>query len=454
MKHQRCELCGADLTIYKRVLCLSNLYYNEGLAKAKVRDLSGAIVMLNKSLELNKKNTNARNLLGLVYFEMGEVVSALSSWVISKHFQPKDNGADQYIASVQKNATKLETLNQTIRKYNLALQSAQNANEDLAILQLKKVTAMNPHYIQALQLLALLYLKVGEIERARRYLLRAEKIDVSNTRTLQLLEEIKKMQKEEEEPEKTQGSTLSKSEMTFMPISSYKEEKPNIRAWVNLFIGVLVGVAFGYFLIVPSVKQKLVADLNKDKIDYSEKVSEYNAKISSLEHENETLVAKVEKLQKELDSTEISESDEEIYESLLQAVTAYMEEMKKTLANRRMDAVAKHIVKIKETSLKNKTALGLYKTMKEESLQQASAIVYEEGHALYSRGRYEDSLKKLLEAYRYNKENVNAIYFIGRAYHQTGDYKNARKYYEIIVEKFQGSNRYSEARSRIAQLPQ
>ena len=86
-----CTGCGADVAEYKKVMYLSNQYYNEGLEKAQVRDLSGAIASLRQSLKLNKNNTNARNLLGLVYFEMGEVVAALSEWVISKNLQPNKN---------------------------------------------------------------------------------------------------------------------------------------------------------------------------------------------------------------------------------------------------------------------------------------------------------------------------------------------------------------------------
>ena len=76
-----CTGCGADITILKRVARISNLLYNEGLDKARVRDLSGAIKSLKRSLEFNKENKDARNLLGLVYFESGEVVSALTEWV-------------------------------------------------------------------------------------------------------------------------------------------------------------------------------------------------------------------------------------------------------------------------------------------------------------------------------------------------------------------------------------
>ena len=61
-----CTGCGVDVAHYKKVMFLSNQYYNEGLEKAQVRDLSGAIASLRQSLKLNKNNTNARNLLGLV----------------------------------------------------------------------------------------------------------------------------------------------------------------------------------------------------------------------------------------------------------------------------------------------------------------------------------------------------------------------------------------------------
>ena len=48
-----CNHCGQDLTLYKKVLMASNMYYNNGLARA----MSGtyrAITALKKSLELIK----------------------------------------------------------------------------------------------------------------------------------------------------------------------------------------------------------------------------------------------------------------------------------------------------------------------------------------------------------------------------------------------------------------
>ena len=151
--------CGEDVKIYKKLARISNTYYNAGLAKANVRDLSGAIQDLKYSLEINKYNTQARNLLGLIYFEMGEVVDALTEWIISKNLEPKKNTADEYIKAIQESPAQLETMNQTIKKYNQALTYCQQGSDDLAIIQLKKVLSLNPRLVKAHQLLALLYIK-------------------------------------------------------------------------------------------------------------------------------------------------------------------------------------------------------------------------------------------------------------------------------------------------------
>ena len=46
----------------------SNYWYNDGLNKANIRDLTGAITSLKKSLQYNRDNIASRNLLGLVYY--------------------------------------------------------------------------------------------------------------------------------------------------------------------------------------------------------------------------------------------------------------------------------------------------------------------------------------------------------------------------------------------------
>ena len=266
-KRSRCDRCGQDLTIYKRILRSSNLYYNNGLSRAKVRDLSGAIIALKYSLELNKANTNARNLLGLIYFEMGETVAALSEWVISRYFRFEDNDADNYINAVQENPTRLDSLNQAIKRYNNALVFAKQNSDDLAIIQLKRVISLNPNFIRAYHLISLLYMKNGDKDKAKRCLIRASRIDVSNTTTLKYLMELEPRHIPTRAGDGNTGQDSPKS--SIVPVSSYREDKPNIIAYVNLIIGLLIGLAVGAFLLFPSLQNKDISDNNQDYVDYS-----------------------------------------------------------------------------------------------------------------------------------------------------------------------------------------
>ena len=73
----------------KRNRQIANSYYNLGLEKANIRDLTGAVSCLKKSLRFDKYQMDARNLLGLIFYEMGETADALVQWVISMNLHPR-----------------------------------------------------------------------------------------------------------------------------------------------------------------------------------------------------------------------------------------------------------------------------------------------------------------------------------------------------------------------------
>ena len=154
-----CTGCGADVGIYKKILAASNRYYNDALEKASVRDLSGAITSLKQSIKLNRNNVDARNLLGLIYYEIGEVVEALGQWVISNNIRDTKNIAVDYLAMMQENPAKLDGMNQILRKFNHSLELCYTDSLDLAQIQLKKILSDAPKYLRAHQLLALIYIK-------------------------------------------------------------------------------------------------------------------------------------------------------------------------------------------------------------------------------------------------------------------------------------------------------
>ena len=451
VKQKRCDCCGLDIQIYSKIVKASNAYYNVGLAKAKVRDLTGAVVALKQSLDLNKGNINARNLLGLVYYEMGETVSALSEWVLSKHLQSKNNDADDYMAAIQQNPTKLDTINQAIKKYNSALISAKQGSGDLAIIQLKKVTSLNPKFIRAHQLLALLYMQAGEMDRAEKSLLKALKIDVNNTLTLKYLKEFGRTNV------RADGSDINKETTTrndsIIPISSYKEDKPNILAYVTLIVGVIIGIAVVYFLMVPTIKKSYNDKLLSQSNQNTETLNNKEAMISTLEDDKKKLQEQVDTLQKQIDGGVVDDTtttDNSVvttnadYTALLNAATLY-------IGNKKEEAGTK-LVEVNSQNLKITGAIELYNAIKELTFEATSAALYEDGHDLYSKAKYEEAITTLMQVVQLDPENENALYFIGRSYHQLDQLDKAKEYYNQIINNFAGTRRAREAKTQLSKI--
>ena len=452
-KRKRCDRCGTDLIIYRKIFRASNLLYNDGLAKARVRDLSGAVIVLRKSLDLNKLNTSARNLLGLVYYEMGETVAALSEWVISKHFQPSDNDADEYIYKVQSNLTRLDALNQAIKRYNTALNMAKQGSDDLAVIQLKKVVSLNANFIRAYQLLSLLIMKTGDTERAKRYLLKASNIDVSNTTTLRYLRELEASTVKRDadaNPEAEQNSAGA-----IMPISSYREDKPNIIAYVNLVIGVIIGLALAAFLIIPTIKNNITDNDNTDNTDNGYTLAQIQAKdeqISELEGEIAGLEQEKKDLQTQLDNVVIPEDTANKYMVLFEAADDYITELLKPANQRELIPIADTLAGIDDSDIELEPAVTLLAGMREATYPEAAASYYDEGHDLYGDRHYQEALDKLAKAMVFDPADVHAIYFTARAYHRLNDTANAIKYYTIVITDFPDSNRASSAEDFLAEL--
>jgi tetratricopeptide (TPR) repeat protein len=453
-KKKRCERCGTDMTIYRKIYRASNQYYNNGLARARVRDLSGAILSLKSSLELNKTNTNARNLLGLIYYEMGETVAALSEWVISRHFQPEENDADEYINMVQSNPTKLDALNQAIKRYNTALTLAKQGSDDLSIIQLKKVVSLNPHFIRAYHLLALLHMKQKENEKARRYLLKAARIDVTNTTTLRYLKELEVPEGAAKDPDSNPEADRT-STGAIMPISSYREDKPNIMVFVNLVIGIIIGIAVTAFLIVPTIEKRRATSPDSEVVDYTTslaKIEEQEDTISSLQTEKTQLEQQIEALQGQIDSMKEAEDKDGIYDALLEATQLYLKELDKTERNRDYIPIADLLAAVEEAKYENADAVALAALLKEVTYPPAAESHYDTGHDLYSDGKYKEAIKELEKALVFNPEDVNAIYFTGRAYHRLDDKENAALYYNLVLTDFPDSNRASDAQNFLEQV--
>ena len=82
---------------------ISNQFYDKALERANMRDLSSATLYLKKSLKFNKNNFKSRNLLALIFYEVGATTDALVQWIISRdiHKEQTYNPAKDTIIVIQ-----------------------------------------------------------------------------------------------------------------------------------------------------------------------------------------------------------------------------------------------------------------------------------------------------------------------------------------------------------------
>ena len=328
-----CPNCGYNVLIQKKVDYLSKIFYNQGLEKASIRDLSGAIACLKQSLMYDKRNIRARNLLGLVYFETGEVVSALSEWVISKNLQPTRNLASEYINKLQANPNKLAAINETIKKYNHALMLCREGHEDMAAIQLRKILTQNSKLIKGYHLLALIQMKNGEWNKARRILKKAARIDKTNTKTLRFLREVDEQTGVTTRLEKKKKGLFrsgTKENPDTDILGSERVAQPTVyreHSKVSVFFILMAGIAAGavafWLLAVPAIRQGIYQEANQQIVQYSESLASQGAELTKAQGEAKESGDTVESVTQEL-TTEQAKS--ESYQALLQAYTYYQQQ--------------------------------------------------------------------------------------------------------------------------------
>lgn len=440
---RHCPSCGADLEVFHRVIRISNSYYNIGLEQASVRNLSSAVISLKNSLKFNKYNIDARNLLGLVYCEMGETVAALSEWVISRSYQPQNNVANRYLDEIQKNRGQLDAVNQTIKKYNQALTYCKQDSKDLAVIQLRKVLSLNPKLVKGHQLLALLYLEEGHLDKAKKALRDAGKIDTDNTTTLRYLKEVNRRLKEKGSERKKKNDDLisyqSGNETIIMP-KRFRESS----MWANILyviIGLVVGVAVTCFLVVPGIKSQAKTDAKKQLLSANDTISTNGQTISGLNDQIDKLKKELEDEKKKNDgvSDQIS-----TYEALLNAYVYY---------------TSNDVIKAGEaleninTSYLSDSAKQTYNTLNGSIADSYKEALYSQAYSSYSSGDYQSAIptfQKLVgldEAYR----DGSAAYYLAQSFRKSGDLASAKPYYQYVVDNYAGTEKARTSKNYLAQ---
>ncbi len=431
----------------QRFLYQSNRWYNDGLAKARVHDFSGAIASLSRSLQYNKANIDARNLLGLIYYGEGEVASALVQWVISRNMKQEDNLAEHFIKKIQKSQSRMEGMYSALKKYNQCLVYCSSDGMDLAIIQLKKIVSVYPNYLRAQQLLALLYMQTEQYNRAKRCLKRALKIDTTNILTLRYIQELNELAKKNAQKKKEEKGGVTYqvgNETIIQPVAESYRENTGQMAILNILLGVVIGAAVLGFVIVPAVRSADAKTKSDEIVAYSEQIATKESEIDELNQQLEDAAASVEDSEK---SEKSSKNSIEAYEHLVEA-------MKLKLSNASdYQNIADQLLEI-DPDLLSEKGRALYEDMAEDSFSNACASLYQNGVYYYNAGNYRNAKTNLRKVVKMDEEYQDgaALVALGNVYQKTDDTKKATEMYNRAIELFKGQTYAQKAKEALDEM--
>ena len=434
-----CMSCGTDIRTYRHIMCMSNMLYNDGLAKANVRDISGAIVSLNESLKYNKKNIDARNLLGLCYFERGEVVPALSEWIISKNYESKKNIADEYINFLQSNPSRLDTINQTIKKFNQALNYCYQNSQDLAMVQLKKVLSINENLISGYQLLALLYIEMKDYEKAMRTLIRAIRIDRNDTTTQRYIKEINDLIAQQNENGGGDGTMMVPQEIItyqngndtiIQPVGV--KEKRGFSSIINVVIGLVIGIAISWYLILPG-KISIATKENDEKfMAVSEELTAEKASHQESIKQAETLESEKNDLQRQVDELKGTNGVVTDNDRLLRAAQMYIEDEGRSKdAMDELDAISPDYISDASQSYRD-----LYEKLKETASGSALSEYINSAKEALKTKDYKTAIENYSKVCELAPDNSDYLMDLAYAYRESGDNAKAEEIYRRVMSEF------------------
>lgn len=421
---------------------IANSFYNLGLEKAKIRDLSGAAECLKKSLHFNKYQMDARNLLGLIYYENGEVADALVQWVISFNLQPEDNLADHYLDEIQRKPGQLERESQNVKTFNQALWHAQNGSDDLAILQLARVVESNSHFIKAHLLLALLYMGREDYNKAGRSLYKILQIDKSNPKALYYMSIVKQNtgRADAEKRKMVKAFSHRKMEDDDVIIPNTYKESTGLSTILHIIIGLVLGIAAFYFLILPARTKALNNERNQEIIAYSQKLNNANQQYDTLKSDYDALDAQAKEVQARLD--ELIGGNTSVmaqYQGLIWILQDYR--------TGDMVAAAKAFAEASFDLIEDENIQAIVENIRQDMTDNIYQTLVERGLTLWNAGRKTEAMDYFQASLTIRPDNPEAIFYVGRLHQDAGDMDNANTMFDKVVNEFPDSEYVERARN-------
>lgn len=422
-----CLKCGTDVRLYKKIIYSADRLYNLGLEKANQRDLTAARNYLRQCLQLYKEHIQARNLLGLVYYELGEPAEAIREWALSENFQMENNPASEYLRRMEKD---MSAIGGSIKRYNQALIYLELNSRDLALIQMKQLMGRSYQMLRAKQLMALLYMQDGYFNRAQKLLRQCSRIDRGNPTTrryIQALEERKAVGKDSSIRQAVVDAVETPRESDVIIPQNNREYGSYFMFVLYIMIGLLLGAGLVYYIVVPTVRRQEQAKNRTALESYEDNMSALRGEIVDYTADVSRLKEQISLLQDEIDSNGLSENLVN-YEELLPILVAYI--------NNDVETIMKEFLLL-DPNVDDELYQSIYKRLRNDYQDHMGYRSFYRGTEYMDTGEYQRALPMFELTYYLNGLDARLLYYIGLTHEMIGDAAQAAYYYQYAIVNFQ-----------------
>lgn len=344
-----------------------------------------------------------------------------------------------------------DNIRNSVFLYNKAIESLKTGSEDIAVIELKKATSMNPQFYEAMNLLGICYSYLGETEKAAELFDRVMKAESNSILALNYVQRLglgdsvppqkTRTLKRPAEPQ-VPGEPLKRIRTPKETPQPVRFKKQTIATAAKIGIGFAAGalLALVVFLSLPDGKPAPVEPVQAENTagDNTAKAT-YEAQLADLQQKYD--LAKKDK--------DAAAEQADYYKAVIK-----LYEIDSLIRDRKYENAADMLLLMKTVEFRDADKQK-YDTLSATVMPLAAKSAFDQGYRLYNSRKYQECLKMLekVQVYfpQFNRMDA-ALYYMGRSCQALQDSRSAVALFQKLMNEYPKSTYAKSAKVRINEL--
>ena len=346
-----------------------------------------------------------------------------------------------------------DNIRNSVFLYNKAIESLKSGSEDIAVIELKKATSMNPRFYEAINLLGICYSYLGDNDKAAELFDKVMKAESNSILAMNFIQRLglsdsvqsqkgRPVKKPVEKPVEQPGEPLKRIRTTKEATPPFKIKRQTLLSVVKIAAGFAAGILLA-LVIFEALPEKTPDKLEPAQVETSAADNNaqavYEAKLAELQ-------GKYDMLQKDKDSA-VQQTD--YYKAVIK-----LYDIDALFKDRKYENAADMLLLMKTVEFRDAEKAkfdNLYATV----MPLAAKASFDQGYKLYNSRKYQDSLKRFekVQVYypQFNRMDA-ALYYMGRCCQALQDSRSAVALFQKLMNEYPGSTYAKSAKVRINEL--